>query len=59
MPTYQYECASCKYETEFVQKISDKPIITCPKCKKRKLKRVITTGNFQLKGENWFKTGGY
>jgi putative FmdB family regulatory protein len=42
-----------------VQKISEKPIKRCPKCKENKLKRVITGTSFQLKGDNWFKTGGY
>ena len=59
MPTYEYHCKACKYETEFVQSIQDKPIKTCPKCKKRKLGRGVSGAGFVLKGENWFKTSGH
>lgn len=60
MPTYEYICKSCEYATEFVQSIKDKPIQTCPKCKKKKLERLVSGGDFILKGDNWFKkTGKY
>lgn len=58
MPTYQYRCKSCSHEFEEIQKISDKPKEKCPKCKK-KVQRLITGTSFVLKGENWFKSGGY
>jgi putative FmdB family regulatory protein len=58
MPTYEYICKACKYETEFVQSIKDAPIKTCPKCKKRKFERLVGGTNFLLKGEKWFKKSG-
>ena len=30
MPFYEYECASCKFYTEVMQKISDAPLKKCP-----------------------------
>jgi putative FmdB family regulatory protein len=60
MPTYNYQCENCKHEVEVVQKMSDPPLTSCPECKKEELKKVIkSTGGFQLKGNGWFKSGGY
>jgi putative FmdB family regulatory protein len=32
MPTYEYECRSCKARFERSQKMSDEPVRTCPEC---------------------------
>lgn len=40
MPTYVYACDSCEHEFEEIQKMSDDPLLKCPKCKKKKLYRV-------------------
>jgi len=56
--TYEYECESCKHTWECEQKITEEPIKKCPKCKKKKAKRLISNGNgFQLKGGGWAKSG--
>ena len=34
MPTYEYECRSCKHRFEEFQNINDDPIKICPKCGK-------------------------
>ena len=34
MPTYEYECRSCKHRFEEFQSINDDPIRNCPKCGK-------------------------
>lgn len=58
MPTYTYECTD-GHRIEEVQKINDKPLTKCKKCKKA-TKRIVVAVNFQLKGEKWFKnSGGY
>ena len=44
MPTYDYKCDSCGYVWQREQRMSDKPIKTCPQCKQRKLERVIGPG---------------
>ncbi|MDE2261233.1 MAG: zinc ribbon domain-containing protein, partial [Gammaproteobacteria bacterium] len=35
MPFYEYECQSCKFYAEVMQKISDPPLVKCPSCGKR------------------------
>lgn len=54
MPTYEYVCTDCQSHWEEVQKISDDPIQTCPKCGKSTAKRQISGGNFILKGGGWY-----
>lgn len=34
--------------------MSDDPIKTCPKCGKKKVQRLISGGNFILKGGGWY-----
>jgi len=55
MPVYEYECAACGHQFEEWQKISDPPVKTCPKCKKKKVERLISRTAFQLKGGGWYK----
>ncbi len=56
MPTYEYECTSCGHTFEKFQKISEKPVQTCPKCK-GKVKRLISgSSSFILKGSGWYAT---
>jgi putative FmdB family regulatory protein len=54
MPTYEYACGACGHEWELEQRISEKPATKCPKCKKSKAQRLISGGNFILKGEGWY-----
>lgn len=58
MPTYEYVCESCDHEWEVEQKITAPVIKTCPKCKKRKAKRLVSGGQgFQLQGSGWASEG--
>ena len=54
MPTYEYYCKACDHEWERDQRISDAPLKTCPKCKARKAKRMISQTSFVLKGSGWY-----
>jgi putative FmdB family regulatory protein len=57
MPTYEYECPKCGHRFERFQSITDKPVKTCPKCKGRKVKRLIGTGGAILfKGSGFYAT---
>jgi putative FmdB family regulatory protein len=55
MPIYEYECRKCKAHTEAFQKISDKPLVKCPKCGGRLDKR-ISAPAIQFKGSGWYVT---
>lgn len=58
--TYEYECTSCCYQWETEQKITEEVLKVCPQCHKETAKRLISGGcGTHLKGDGWFKTGGY
>ncbi len=56
MPTYEYECSTCRHRFEIVQKITEPPLTTCPKCGAEKIKRLVSAPAFHLKGSGWYKT---
>jgi putative FmdB family regulatory protein len=56
MPFYEYECPSCRYYLEVLQKISDKPLKKCPSCGKAGFKRLMSVPVFRLKGSGWYET---
>jgi putative FmdB family regulatory protein len=57
LPIYEYECTFCgfKFEKRKPRKDSDE-IECCPQCG-AKCRKLITAGNFILKGPRWFKDG--
>lgn len=55
MPIYEYACRACGHTFEEWQKMSDPPVGTCPKCKKRKVEKLISQTAFLLKGGGWYK----
>ena len=54
MPTYEYLCEKCDHEFEREQRISDPPVKTCPECRSRKVKKLISRTSFGLKGGGWY-----
>ena len=56
MPFYEYECPSCKYYAEVMQKITDAPLTKCPSCGKRGMKKLVSAPVFRLKGGGWYET---
>ncbi|MEZ4390966.1 MAG: zinc ribbon domain-containing protein [Polyangiales bacterium] len=54
MPTYNYRCAACNHEFERVQRITEDAIRTCPACNAEAASRLITSGNFILRGSGWY-----
>ncbi len=57
MPTYDYQCQKCGFEFEREQRITEDPIKTCPECKSRKAKRLLSASIFILKGGGWYADG--
>ncbi|MCL2834570.1 MAG: zinc ribbon domain-containing protein [Treponema sp.] len=56
MPTYEYECKSCKHTFDVFQAISDEPVKICPKCGK-KVRRLINGGSgIIFKGHGFYVT---
>jgi putative FmdB family regulatory protein len=56
MPIYEYKCKKCGYKFEQLQKVTEKPLCVCPKCKKKQLVKLVSGTNFQLKGNGWYVT---
>jgi putative FmdB family regulatory protein len=55
MPLYEYRCESCERRFEFLQGMSEAPIVVCPECG-GELKRLFSAPAFHLKGSGWYKT---
>ncbi len=54
MPIYEYMCEKCSHEFEREQRITDDPVKTCPECRGRKVKKLISQTSFVLKGGGWY-----
>jgi len=60
MPTYEYICKNCGTKIELIQSIKSVPKRKCPKCKKNKLKRLISGGGGVIfKGEGFYRSVDY
>ena len=53
MPIYEYRCATCGYQKEYLQKVSDPLLTDCPDCGKPTFNKLVTAAGFQLKGNGW------
>jgi len=57
MPTYEYQCTACEHSFDELQSFSDPPLSKCPKCGKKKLRRLFGTGAALLfKGSGFYQT---
>jgi len=56
MPIYTYRCEACGVQFEKHQSFHDDPLKTCPECRKRKLKKVITPSKIIFKGSGFYAT---
>jgi putative FmdB family regulatory protein len=57
MPTYEYLCEACEHNFDEFQSINDAPLKKCPKCGKRKLRRVFGAGAAIIfKGSGFYQT---
>ena len=56
MPVYTYRCESCGVQFEKHQSFNDAPLKTCPECRKKSLKKVITPTKIIFKGSGFYAT---
>jgi len=56
MPVYTYRCDSCGVQFERHQSFNDVPLKTCPECRKKSLKKVITPTRIIFKGSGFYAT---
>ena len=56
MPVYTYRCENCGIQFEKHQSFNDEPLKTCPECRKKSLKKVITPTKIIFKGSGFYAT---
>ena len=56
MPVYTYRCESCGVQFERHQSFNDAPLKTCPECRKKSLRKVITPTKIVFKGSGFYAT---
>ena len=57
MPTYEYQCDACEHGFEEFQSMSEAALTKCPKCGRKKLRRLFGTGAAILfKGSGFYQT---
>lgn len=56
MPVYTYRCETCGVQFERHQSFHDAPLRTCPECRKKSLKKVITPTRIIFKGSGFYAT---
>lgn len=44
MPTYEYQCDACEHRFELFQSMTAAAVRKCPKCRKLKVRRLISGG---------------
>jgi len=54
MPIYTYRCENCGVQFERQQSFTDNPLKTCPECRKKALKKVITPSKIIFKGSGFY-----
>ena len=55
MPIYGYRCGNCGHEFEILQKMSDAPLKTCPKCS-GELHKMVYAAGIVYKGSGYYST---
>jgi len=56
MPTYEYECKTCGHKFEAFQKMSDKPLKKCEKCKGPVTRLIGKGAGIIFKGSGFYET---
>ena len=56
MPVYIYHCENCGVQFEKQQSFSDHPLVRCPECGKKTLKKVYQPVGIVFKGSGFYAT---
>jgi putative FmdB family regulatory protein len=56
MPVYAYQCENCGVEFDKQQSFSDQPLVRCPECGKKTLKKVFQPVGIVFKGSGFYAT---
>ncbi|MGB8215439.1 MAG: zinc ribbon domain-containing protein [Anaerolineales bacterium] len=56
MPVYVYQCENCGVQFEKQQSFSDHPLVRCPECGKKALKKVYQPVGIVFKGSGFYAT---
>jgi putative FmdB family regulatory protein len=56
MPIYTYRCENCGVQFDQKQKFSDSPLVTCPECGKKSLRKVYQPVGIVFKGSGFYAT---
>lgn len=56
MPIYEYVCDACEHSFEALRKLSDAPLVDCPQCNQPKVRKMLSSAGFRLKGGGWYET---
>jgi putative FmdB family regulatory protein len=54
MPIYEYECEACGNRFELIQRLSDEPIVICPRCGEPKVHKLMSSPAIQFKGSGFY-----
>ena len=55
MPLYEYQCDACAHRFEQIQKFSDPPPASCPRCGGA-VRKLVSSPAIQFKGTGWYVT---
>jgi putative FmdB family regulatory protein len=56
MPTYTYRCTNCGVEFDQYQSFSDVPLVQCPECGKKTLRKQFVPVGIIFKGKGFYAT---
>jgi len=56
MPLYTYRCENCGVQFDQKQKFTDNPLVTCPECGKKSLRKVFQAVGIVFKGSGFYAT---
>jgi putative FmdB family regulatory protein len=56
MPIYTYRCENCGVQFERQQTFNEQPLVRCPECSKKTLRKVYTPVGIVFKGSGFYAT---